>query len=224
MEAYEDPRSVARLDGGAGKQAGRQAAKGTRCKEGGDRNPAEVARIRGEPPARCGAQLPDLSRLGAGGGPPQTGGGMPNMGGMGGMPNAGSGAYQQAQQGFGGAPDDSGPPKTIMLQDTEGIISLAKQQGASGAMQAAQAGPVGSPTSEVDLDEDEGAAACRGRACRKLLTWRSLEILGDHSRRLRRILDLEGALPCRELPGLMAAQRPTWERSNAARKPLVELL
>jgi eukaryotic-like serine/threonine-protein kinase len=88
-----------------------------------------------------GAQLPDLGRMGAGAGP-STGAG----------PSPGSGSYQQAQ-GFGAAPEESGPPKTIMLQNTEGIVSLAKQP--SGAMQAAP--PMSSPTSQVDLDEDEGA-------------------------------------------------------------------
>jgi tRNA A-37 threonylcarbamoyl transferase component Bud32 len=92
-----------------------------------------------------GAQLPDLSRLGAGNAP-STGSG----------PSMGSGPYQQAQ-GFGAAAEESGPPKTIMLQDTEGIISLAKQPNPSAAMAAAQPGPMSPPTSQVDLDEDEGA-------------------------------------------------------------------
>jgi serine/threonine-protein kinase len=96
--------------------------------------------------ASGGAQLPDLNRMGAGAGP-----------GTGAGPSTGSGPYQQAQ-GFGAAPEESGPPKTIMLQDTEGIISLAKQQNPSGAMQAAaQPGPMSPPISQVDLDEDEGA-------------------------------------------------------------------
>jgi tRNA A-37 threonylcarbamoyl transferase component Bud32 len=88
-----------------------------------------------------------------GGGPQNFGGGGGGM--PGGPQNFGGGP------GFGSPADDDGPPKTMMLQDTEGIVSLAQQlqQGAPVQQQQPNMGHMGTgPTPQPGAQAPQQAA------------------------------------------------------------------